>query len=145
MSGKVIGILRKEKPRAEPELLSAADVSIERGIDGDFRGTHSENKVTLVSIEDWNAACAELDRDLPWTTRRANLCTQGIALPKHKGAQLRIGVVVLEVIDETAPCIVMERASRGLKAALTPDWRGGISCTVREPGAIALGDAVEVI
>jgi MOSC domain-containing protein YiiM len=145
MVGEITGILRKERPRAEPELLKAASVSVEAGIDGDFRGRTDERNVTVLAEEDWAAACADLGQDLPWTTRRANILTRGVALPQSIGARLKIGALELEVTEENEPCSVMEAQAVGLKAALKPDWRGGIACRVVTPGEIALGDAVEVL
>jgi MOSC domain-containing protein YiiM len=79
---------------------------------------------------------------LPWVTRRANLFVEGIA-PPHEGGQLRIGDLVLEVTQETQPCHLMEAAHRGLKRALTPEWRGGVCCRVLKGGMIRVGDRVE--
>jgi MOSC domain-containing protein YiiM len=36
----------------------------------------------------------------------------------------------------------MDEQCPGLKRALQPDWRGGVSCTVLQGGAVALGDEV---
>jgi len=55
-----------------------------------------------------------------------------------------IGSLVLEVTQETQPCQVMEAAHRGLRAALTPDWRGGVCCRVIQSGTIRVGDRVDV-
>jgi MOSC domain-containing protein YiiM len=38
----------------------------------------------------------------------------------------------------------MEEQHPGLKAALQPDWRGGVSCTVITGGPVSLGDEVEL-
>jgi len=145
MSGRLIGILRKERPHAEPEALERAKISRDGGVEGDYRGRVSDNKVTVIAREDWQAACAELGRELPWTTRRANVLTEGIDLPQRLGARLKLGPVVLEVIDETKPCSRMEAAATGLRNALSPDWRGGVSCMVIEAGEIALGDAIDLM
>jgi hypothetical protein len=37
----------------------------------------------------------------------------------------------------------MDEQQPGLTAALTPEWRGGISCDVVKPGDIKIGDQVE--
>jgi len=68
---------------------------------------------------------------------------EGIELPRVAGARLRIGGAVLEVSCETDPCERMDSQHPGLREALTPDWRGGVSCRVLEAGEIATGDAVE--
>jgi len=54
-------------------------------------------------------------------------------------------MVVLEVTEEATPCRVMEAAQRGLYAALTPEWRGGVCCRVRSEGSVSLGDVVRVV
>ena len=80
----------------------------------------------------------------PWTFRRANLLVAGIALPREPGARLRIGDAVLEVTGECDPCQVMDRQRPGLRAALEPDWRGGVTCRVLMGASLRLGDPVAV-
>ena len=145
MSGKLIGIARREKPRAPMEELSRVAVSQDKGIDGDARGVVPDRHVTLIFREDWNAACRDHGRDLPWTTRRANLLVEGLSGFKRVGARLKVGNVLLEVTEENPPCSVMDRQAQGLRRALEPDWRAGIACNVLTPGVIALGDRVEVV
>ena len=65
-----------------------------------------------------------------------------MALEGAVGARLRIGELVLEVTEECDPCLVMDRAVPGLRAALTPDWAGGVCCRVLSGGTIAVGDDV---
>ena len=146
MSGRLIGIARKAEIGAEPEAIARAHVSIEAGVEGDFRGRTQElRKVTVIARKAWEAACKELGRDLPWTTRRANLYVESIALPQRIGARLSIGGTVLEVVEETNPCNRMEKGAKGLRTALTPDWRGGVCCSVIEPGDIEIGAPVELV
>ena len=59
------------------------------------------------------------------------------------GKILRIGDAELVVTGETDPCSRMDEQQRGLTTALTPQWRGGISCDVIKPGAIKIGDQIE--
>jgi MOSC domain-containing protein YiiM len=59
------------------------------------------------------------------------------------GAKLVIGDLVLEVTQETQPCHLMDEAHFGLRAALKPDWRGGVCCRVVEGGTIRIGDRVD--
>jgi MOSC domain-containing protein YiiM len=142
MTAKLIGIARTRELRAPMEELSVADVSVDRGIDGDARGIKLGRQVTVLFREGWEAACREIDAPLPWTTRRANLYVEGFSFPRDKGWRMSIGAVVLEVTQETAPCELMERARAGLRNAMTPDWRGGVSCTVVHGGKISVGDTV---
>ena len=39
----------------------------------------------------------------------------------------------------------MEAAQPGLRAALQPEWRGGVTCRVLQSGTIQRGDAVKIV
>lgn len=105
-------------------------------------------QVTVISAEAWADALAELAGDgrgpdeVDPSERRANLLLSGIELAGIRGRVLRIGGCRLLIQGETRPCERMERARTGLKAALGPDWRGGVYGVVIEGGEIALGDPV---
>jgi MOSC domain-containing protein YiiM len=142
MSGQLLAIAWKSKPRQPMLSASASFVTVENGIAGDFRGQPGARQVTVLFAEDWRAACAELGADLDWTARRANLFVEGLTNPRSAGGRLRIGSVVLAITGETDPCSNMDRAYQGLRAALTPNWRGGLTARVVEGGPIAIGDAV---
>ncbi|KZB59019.1 MULTISPECIES: MOSC domain-containing protein [Thalassospira] len=141
----LIGIARKSKSHAPMETLDQVQVSTELGVDGDYRGKLRRRQVTILAEEGWNAAINEISKpDLPWTTRRANLFVRGIDLPREKGSKLVIGSVTFEITGETDPCHRMDDAAPGLKDAMTPDWRGGVTCRVIESGELAIGDQVTI-
>ncbi len=150
MTGTLTGIARHARPRGPIETLDAVEVTVEAGLAGDFRGAvkpggKGKRQVSLIEARDWAAAMAELGHDLPWWERRANLLVDGLDLPKTPGARVRIGGdVVIEITTECDPCSRMEEILPGLKAALTPDWRGGALGRVLSGGRIAIGDAVVV-
>ncbi|MBS4062170.1 MAG: MOSC domain-containing protein, partial [Bacteroidetes bacterium] len=104
-----------------------------------------KRQVTVLSEEAFNEACAELGAALPWTIRRANLLISGINLENSKGKSLEIGDVVLEITGETDPCYRMDEQFEGLKDALQPNWRGGVTCRVVSEGNINLGDEVNLV
>ena len=141
--GKLIGIARAVKVRGPLEELSEVKVTEDGGLELDRRGHVKGAQVTILAKEAWEAACAETGEPLPWITRRANLYVEGIELPRKAGARLRIGDVVLEVKQETDPCSRMEAARPGLRAALEPDWRGGVRCDVLVGGILTPGVSVE--
>lgn len=145
MTGRLRAIAIAPKKRAAMELLPRAAVTLERGLTGDARGHFPGRQVTVLFRDGWQDACETLGRPLPWTTRRANLLVEGMAVPARLGARLRIGAVLLEVTEETRPCGLMEKAEAGLRAALKPGWRGGVCCKVVAGGEIAEGDRVEVL
>ncbi|HLU06817.1 MAG TPA: MOSC domain-containing protein [Woeseiaceae bacterium] len=142
--GRLAGIARRDRKRAPMQTLEHAEISSESGVACDFRGKPGPRQVTVISAAAWQAACAELNDDLPWTTRRANLLVEDVELPKSIGAILRVGPVRLQITGEVDPCSRMEEQRPGLKAALQPEWRGGVSCTVIAGGPVSLGDEVEV-
>jgi MOSC domain-containing protein YiiM len=145
MTGTLIGIAKREKVRAPMEELRHATIAVDRGVEGDARGVVKDRNVTLIFREDWDAACRDHGKALPWVTRRANLFVEGVSGFKRVGAQIKIGGVLLEVTEENPPCSLMDKQSQGLRAALEPDWRAGVACKVLTPGDISIGDRVEVV
>ncbi|TNE57833.1 MAG: MOSC domain-containing protein [Alphaproteobacteria bacterium] len=141
---KIAGIARALKPRQPMEELSSVAITVEKGLEGDRRGALPGAQVTLVSEEAWARACAEVGQDLPWTTRRANILIRGQDFNESTGMEVRIGEVHLRVTQETDPCSMMETAQEGLRAALTPEWRGGARCEVLSGGTVCVGDEVVI-
>ncbi len=143
--GRLVGIARREEKRAAMETLESAEVREESGVANDFRGKPGKRQVTLVSASAWAAVCEELGQEIPWTTRRANFLIEGVNFPKRTGDVIEVGGVRLLVTMEVDPCSRMEEQVAGLKQAMTPDWRGGVACTVLKGGTVRLGDDVVVL
>jgi MOSC domain-containing protein YiiM len=149
--GRLIGIARRPARRAAMEEIDEAVISTASGLQGDHKGARfPRRQITVLAREAWEAVLAELGGSrgpvaLPWTARRANLLVEGVALPKARGGQVRIGPVLIEVTYPTQPCARMEEAHAGLLKALHPDWRGGITARVLEGGTVRLGDPVSVV
>ena len=127
------------------ELLDSAMVSVEAGVGSDSRGviragSKGNRQVTVLAKESWDLACRKVGANPPWTARRANLLAEGLSLPTNAGGRLRIGTVELLITGETEPCSRMDAVAPGLRAALTPDWLGGVTCRVIHGGEIAIGD-----
>lgn len=149
MTGRIAGIARHAFPKGPMETIDHATVTLEGGIGGDFRGAMKgkpyKRQVSLIEADDWDAAMAEVGHSIPWEQRRANLLVTGFDLPQSPGTRIRIGAdVILEITCETEPCERMEALAPGLRAALTPDWRGGALTKVITPGAIAVGDSIRI-
>ncbi len=143
-SGELVGIARHAVRHGPLECLDCVRVTKSAGPDGDCRGRSPDRQVTVVAAEDWEAACRELDAELSWTLRRANLLVRGVTLPRMPGARLEVGDLRLEVTGETAPCARMDEQFQGLRVALQPEWRGGNICRVLSDAEIRLGDLVSV-
>lgn len=140
------GIARHTVKKGPTETLESSAVTLELGVVGDICGVRrpsgrNARQVTLMTLPDWNDACRDLGREIAWHLRRVNLLVDG-DLPREAGALVAIGDLVLEITGECDPCKRMEDVAVGLRAALTPDWRGGRLARVVVPGTIAVGDAV---
>jgi MOSC domain-containing protein YiiM len=142
MTGRLIGIARAAESLAPLETVERVRISIETGVEGDCRGIKPDRQISILFRDGWEDACRDAGAELPWLTRRANLYVEGLDRPREAGGRIVIGEVVLEVAEETRPCALMEAAFAGLRAAMRPDWRGGVLCRVIEGGEIALGDRV---
>jgi MOSC domain-containing protein YiiM len=137
------------------ETLDRVAVNQREGVQGDFRGAVRPGKfprrqITLLEAESWAAAMAELGRSgedqVPWYERRVNLLVEGLRLPREPGPIIAIGLNLrIEVTGECDPCSRMEEIAPGLKAVLTPDWRGGHNGRVIADGEIAVGDEVRIL
>lgn len=158
MEGRLGGIARHARPRGEIETLDHVMVTRAEGLHGDFRGAvrpgrSGRRQVSLIEAESWAAALKDLGTDLgleggallPWHVRRANLLVEGLRLPREAGAVIAIGASLrIEVTCECDPCSRMEEIAPGLKAALLPDWRGGVLGRVLDDGPVAIGDEVRI-
>lgn len=149
MAGVLRGIARRAFSRGPIELVSSVDVTVEAGVEGDFRGAlkpgRNRRQVSLMEVGDWIAATREVGEELPWWHRRANLLVDDFDLPQVAGARVAIGDVVFEVTTECDPCSRMDEVASGLYRALLPDWRGGALTRVITGGQISVGDPVRLV
>jgi|EndMetStandDraft_9_1072997.scaffolds.fasta_scaffold285713_2 MOSC domain-containing protein YiiM len=153
-AGRLGGIARHGMPRGPIETLGRVAVTRSEGLHGDFRGAVRPGKsgrrqISLIEADSWHAAMADLgltpEAAPAWHSRRANLLIEGLRLPRRPGAVIAIGATLrIEVSQECDPCSRMEEITPGLKAALTPDWRGGVLGKVLDEGEIAIGDEVRI-
>ena len=137
---QLIGIAFKNKRRGQMCQIDTAAVGLKFGVKGDYRGREGSRQVTILSQDSWSDACGQLNVDLPWTIRRANLLVTGRRFSSQDvGRIISIGKVKLRITRETNPCHRMDDASAGLREALDIDWRGGVCCRVEQEGIIRIG------
>jgi MOSC domain-containing protein YiiM len=153
--GRLGGIARHDRPHGPIETLGRVAVTATEGVHGCIRGALASTKktrkrqVSIIEAESWVAAMADLELApedwLPWHARRCNLLVEGLRLPREIGRVIAIGETLrIEIMIETEPCERMDALLPGLKAALTPDWRGGVCGRVLTDGEICLGDEVRI-
>ncbi|MEC8999638.1 MAG: MOSC domain-containing protein [Actinomycetota bacterium] len=100
-------------------------------------------QITVLALEDWEAANAEAGAALDAEVRRANLVVTGLTgLADSTDRVLRIGATRLRVTGETRPCRFMDAAHDGLRAAMATGWRGGLTCMALADADVAVGDPV---
>jgi len=138
--GRVERLWIKRFRRGPMDAVEAAELVSGRGIVGNAN-QGGRRQVTLIDQVAWQRMMDGLHATLDPATRRANLMLSGIRLKKTRGQILEIGEVRLEVWGETRPCERMEEALSGLKAAMSPDWNGGVFATVLVGGRISVGDS----
>lgn len=100
-------------------------------------------QITLIEREAWDRMMSELGADIDPSSRRANILVSGMKLAHTRGRSLRIGDARIVIGGEVTPCERMDEALPGLRAAMRPDWRGGVFAQVVGGGKIRVGDAVE--
>ncbi|MGI2261318.1 MOSC domain-containing protein [Shewanella sp. GXUN23E] len=143
---QVVAIAFKTQKRGAMLEVQTALVTRESGVGQDIYGKPGKRQVTLISRQQWQAACEQVNQELPWTVRRANIMVDGLEFNESLvGQQVRIGDLVLEITGETDPCRKMEQACVGLEAALAVGWRGGVTCRVISPGQITVQDELSII
>ena len=151
-TGRLAGIARHGAPKGPMETLDHVAVTATEGVHGDFRGGLASTKkgrrrqVSLIEAESVSAAFAACLASLDWSDCRRNLLVQGLRLPREEGLRVQIGdSLVVEITGECDPCERMDALHEGLRAALTPDWRGGFLGRVIEDGEIAVGDEIRIL
>jgi len=124
--------------------IGRASVVLGGGIEGDIE-VKPRRGVTLIAKEQWARVMCELNADLPWHTRRANVLVEGLDLSALIGRTVRIGTAEVLVHGETKPCALMDSLYEGLRNALTPDMRAGVHAEVIFAGEFAVGDAIAAV
>ncbi len=144
MSGRVLAIWRKRAYRGPMDRVDAAELVAGRGLRGSA-DQGGKRQITIISEEAWQRAIAQLGVAVDPSARRANVLVRGIDFEKTRGRMLRIGACSIRVNGEVTPCERMNEAQEGLRAALRPEWRGGVFGEIVDGGTIREGDEAEWI
>ena len=141
--GNVLGISARIESRAPMVVFASAKVSFKHGVGDASRGLKRNGRqITIMSKEAWEDTLSDLGQDLHWTTRRANILIEGIGLENTTGKVLKVGSFLVEITGELNPCYRMDEQADGLTKALTPNWRGGVTCKLLREGIVNENDSV---
>ena len=143
MQGTVLALALRPVRSQAVVIQDSLEMSPLEGVIGDH-GKSSRRQVSLLDEAAWGVACAELDAELEWTTRRSNVLVSNLDLQALVGRKIQLGSAVVEVIGEVVPCHVMDAAKQGLKAVLKPQWRGGVYGRVIDSGQVHVGDKITI-
>jgi MOSC domain-containing protein YiiM len=138
--GKLEAIWIKRFHRGPMDTRESAALRAGRGIE-ENANLGGKRQVTVISKEAFAEVSEELGAAIDPSFRRANLMVSGIDLRESRGRILAVGGVRLRIAGETRPCERMDEAFPGLRAALSPEWRGGVYGEVLDDGAVAVGCA----
>ncbi|MGH7678675.1 MAG: MOSC domain-containing protein [Gemmatimonadaceae bacterium] len=139
--GRLDAIWIKRAHRGKMDEVTEAVAIAGQGLEGNVDRSR-RRQVTIIEREVWERMMRELDADVPPSSRRANLMVSGVRLAETRGRTLRVGGVRLAIGGETTPCERMDEALPGLRAAMQPEWGGGVFAQVLDDGIVAVGDAV---
>jgi MOSC domain-containing protein YiiM len=146
MTVALVSIAYKTVKRGPMEEVMSANVTLEKGVEHDILGRPGKRQVTVLSKQQWSKACNEINTQLLWLTRRANILISG-----HEFSAADVGKIIqigddlrLLITGETDPCRKMEQSHPGLESALTPEWRGGVTCKVLQTGLIYQNDKIVI-
>ena len=142
--GKIVAIAVRTQKNGPMREIDRAEAALGAGIAGDLP-VRAERGITLISREQWDDAMRELNADLPWHTRRANVLVEGLRLSDLVGLVVKLGEVELHIHGETKPCGLMDKLYDGLQTALKPDMRAGVHGQVIFAGSFAVGDTVAIM
>lgn len=142
--GRVVGMAVRTPKMGPMKLIQQVMVSVDGGLEGDLP-SKPDRGITFLSNEQWAIVQRELDVNLPWHTRRANVLVEGLDLASLIGKTVRVGPVEVRIKDETRPCDKMDALHPGLQTVLRPNCRAGVHGRVTRTGRVAVGDTVTVV
>lgn len=142
--GRLNGVYTGQKKGAGKSAVQSAELIADHGLRGDnHAGRDPRRQVSLFALETLQQLATE---GFPVTAENlsANLFTENIPLNQlKKGAQLRIGEALIEIVEPRTPCRNITRIDNRLPKRLYGHC--GQLARIIKGGLVKPGDEVEVI
>lgn len=142
--GKLSGVYIGTRKGAGKTAVESAELIADHGLRGDSHaGRDPRRQVSLFAVETLQQLAAE---SFPVTAENlsANLFIENLPLNQlKKGAQLRIGEVVIEIVEPRTPCRNITRIDNRLPKRLYGHC--GQLARIIKGGLVKPGDEIEVI
>jgi MOSC domain-containing protein YiiM len=142
--GEIAAIWIKRAHGGPMDAAAEAQLVAGKGIAGNA-DQNGRRQVTIIDEAAWQDAQRDVGNDVDPAARRANLMLRGVNLADSRGKHLLIGECVVRIFGETRPCHLMDEQAAGLRAALKPEWRGGVFGEIISGGTIRVGDTVKFL
>jgi len=139
--GRVLGIAIRDGVRGVMVEQTEARATENGGVEGD-NASRPDRGLTLLASQQWKTVQQELQAEIPWYSRRANVLVEAESLGGLIGRVIDVGPLRVEVLGETKPCDLMDRVHPGLKSVLMPDYRAGVHARILRGGVLRVGDRV---
>jgi len=143
LTGKLAGIYAGNKKGGGKTELASAELIAGHGLSGDSHaGRDPHRQISLFAQETLNQILSEGFQVAPGQLS-ANLFTENIKLDSLKpGAELRIGEVLLEIVEARQPCRSITRIDPHLPKRLYGQC--GQLARIIASGTVRTGDAVKI-
>ncbi len=137
--GKVLGIALRTAVEGPMKEVRTIYGFTGRGLEGDLQSSPHRG-ITFISARQWEDVTREVGTVLIWHARRANVLVDCGSMEPLIGKEVRLGEMRIRIQGETQPCGLMDKIRPGLRAALTPDCRGGVHGEILKGGSFSVGD-----
>lgn len=140
--GKVLSIALRSCKNGPMQEVTEVEAVESGGLVGDVASSPNRG-ITFLASGQWTDVTRELEVNIPWHTRRANVLVEAERLGDLIGRTISVGEVQVKINAETKPCELMDRLQPGLLNALKPDCRAGVYGQIVRGGRLSVGDVVK--
>ena len=136
--GQIEAIWIKRAKRGPMDAVAEAEMIAGKGLVGNAN-QGGRRQITIIDAAVWERIMGELGATIEPSARRANIMVRGLELANTRKQVLLLDECRVRIFTETKPCERMDEVLPGLKAALYPNWGGGVCGQVIDGGRVRVG------